>query len=190
MDFGFMHASAANYKWPNKATDRIVLSYDGFCAYLAIVDVASRRVWCFLTPSKEPPLHILRAFMAKFGRSDGCIRTDQGGELARSDAFQTAMLNKFGYVVEPTGANSPSQNGGIETYNGTLTVKVCTLLYGSGLPAKFWSSALLHSVYLHNCIVHSATEKTPYKGWYGCKLDLSHLKTFGSHVCVKQTGSR
>ncbi len=77
------------------------------------------------------------------------------------------MLNEFGYVVEPTGTDSPSQNGGVEIYNNTLASKVRTLLYGSGLPAKFWSAALLHAVYLHNWLIHSAINQTPYEAWYG-----------------------
>ena len=99
-------------------------------------------------------------------------------------------MHDFAYAVEPTGADSPSQNGGAEIYNNTLTVKVQTLLYGAGLPAKFWSAALLHAVYLHNRLVHLATNKTPYEGWTGGKPDISHLKTFGSRVCVKCTGMR
>jgi hypothetical protein len=67
-------------------------------------------------------------------------------------------------MVEPTGAVSPSQNGGAKIYNNTLAVKVQTLLYGAGLPAKFWLVALLHAMYLYNRLVHSATHKTPYKG--------------------------
>jgi hypothetical protein len=100
------------------------------------------------------------------------------------------MLDDFGYAVEPTGANSPSQNGGVEIFNGTLAVKVRTLPYGSGLPAKFWSSALLHATYLQNCLVHSVTGITPFEGWYGQQPNLSHLKCFGSRVCVKATGLR
>ncbi len=93
------------------------------------------------------------------------------------------MLQDFGYVVEPTGADSPSQNGGTEIYNNTLAVKVRTLLYGSGLPAEFWSAALLHTVYLHNRLVHSSmTNRTPFEGWHGHKPDVTRLKTFGSHV--------
>jgi hypothetical protein len=190
MDFAFMRASTSDYKRPNKHTDRIVTSYDGYSSHLVIVDSASRRVWAFLTKSKEPPLDILSAFMKKFGIGNGVVRTDQGGELARSAAYRELMLNTFGYVVEPTGADNPSQNGGAEIYNNTLAVKTRTLLYGAGLPAKFWSIALLHSVYLHNRRVHSATNKTPYEGWYGCKPNITHLKTFGSRVCVKRTGSR
>ena len=190
MDFAFMRSSTEDYKRPNKTTDRIVTSYDGHSSHLIIVDGASRRVWAFLTKSKEPPIDILRSFMTKFGIASGVVRTDQGGELARSTAFRNMMLKEFGYVVEPTGADSPSQNGGAEIYNNTLAVKVRTLLYGSGLSAKFWSAALLHAVYLHNRLVHSATGKTPYEGWYGRKPDVTHLKTFGSRVCVKRTGSR
>ena len=75
--------------------------------------------------------------MTKFGVGNGVVWTDQGGKLARSKSFHDMMLREFGYVVEPTGANSPSQNGGAEIYNNTLAVKVRTLLYGSGLSAKF-----------------------------------------------------
>ncbi len=190
MDFAFMRASTEDYKRPNKATDRIVTSYNGYSSYLVIVDSASRRVWGFLTKSKDPPIDILRAFLKKFGVGTGGIRTDQGGKLARSDTFRDMVLAKFGYIVEPTSADSPSQNGGAESYNHTLVVKVRTLLYGAGLPARFWSAALLHAVYLHNRLIHSATDRTPYKGWYGRKPDVTHFKTFGSPVCVKRTGSR
>jgi hypothetical protein len=84
----------------------------------------------------------------------------------------------------------PSQNGAAEIYNNKFAIKTRTLLYGSNLPAKYWSDALLHSVYLHNRLTHSATKKTPFEGYYGIKPDLSCLKVFGSRVCVKQSGSR
>ena len=147
--------------------DQIVTSYNGYSAHLIIVDSASRQVRAFLTKSKEPPVNILQAFMSKFGIRDGVIRTDQGGKLARSNSFCDVMLEEFGYVVEPTRVDSPSQNSGVERYNNILAVKVRTLLYGAGLPAKFWSAALLYAVYLHNRLVHLTINKTPYKGWYG-----------------------
>jgi hypothetical protein len=128
--------------------------------------------------------------MSKYGAGTGLIKTNQGGELARGKAFRNTMLQDFGYVIEPTSADSPSQNGGAEIYNNTLAVKVCTLLYGSGFPAKFLSAALLHVVYLHNRLVNFMTNKTPFKGWHGHKPNVTHLKTFGSRVCVKRTGSR
>jgi hypothetical protein len=128
--------------------------------------------------------------MRKFCLSNGIIRTNQGAKLARSNECWTAMLNEFDYVIEPTGADIPSQNSGAEIYNNTLTVKVRTLLYGSGLPAKFWSAALLHAVYLHNRLVCSATGRMPFEGWYARKPNVAYLKTFGSRVCVKRTGTQ
>ncbi len=100
------------------------------------------------------------------------------------------MLKKFDYIVEPTGANSPSHNGGGEIYNNTLVVKVRILLYNLDLPAKFWLAALLHMVYLHNCLVHSATSIIPFEGWFRQKSNVTYLKTFGSRVFVKRSGSR
>jgi hypothetical protein len=99
MDFGFMRSSTKDYKHPNKATDHVVMSYDGYSSHLVIVDGASRRVWVFLTKSKDPPIEILRTFVSKFGLAKGLIRTDQGGELAQSGIFRNMMLNKVGYVV-------------------------------------------------------------------------------------------
>ena len=102
--------------------------------------------------------------MKKFGVGNGVFGTDHGGEMACSTSFHDMMLCEFGYIVKPTGADNPSQNRGAKIYNNTLAVKVWTLLYGSSLLAKLWSAALLHAVYLHNWLVHSATNKTPCEG--------------------------
>jgi hypothetical protein len=143
MDFGFMRASSSDYTKPNKQLDRVVASWDGYSSYLLIVDEASRYIWVFLTRTKEPPLDIVDTFLDRFGhRNGGSIRSDQGGELARSFSYSDLPLRKHKYVVEPTGADSPSQNGAVEIYNAKLTVRTRTLLFGSGLPAKYWSSAL------------------------------------------------
>ncbi len=147
--------------------------------------------WVFMTSTKEPPLDIVDTFLSRFGHDlGGSIRMDQGGELARSLALLDLVLRKHNYVLEPTGADSPSQNGSVEIYNDKLAIRARTLLYGSGLPEKYWSSALMHSVYLHNRMVHATTRKTPFEGLYGVKQDIGHLKLFGSRVCVKQSGHR
>ncbi len=78
----------------------------------------------------------------------------------------------------------------MEIYNAKLAVRTRTLLFGSGLPAKYWSSALVHAVYLHNRLVHTVTRVTPFESFFGAQPDISCLKMFGSRVCVKRTGSR
>ena len=119
MDYGFMRASTSNFTKPNPKKDRVVLSYDGFSSYLAIVDDYSRYMWIFLRKSKEPPIEQATQLLTLNGRRSkegeligGVIRCDQGGELARCTEFRSTMLDKCNYVVEPTGADSPSQNGG------------------------------------------------------------------------------
>jgi hypothetical protein len=44
-------------------------------------------------------------------------------------------------------------------------------------------------VYLHNCLVHTTTKRTPFEAYYRICPDLAHLKLFGSRVCVKVSGS-
>ena len=191
MDFGFMRASTHDYATPNIETDRVVESFDGYVAYLIIVDETSKFVWIFLRKSKEPPIDLVSHFLQMYGRrSGGVIRCDQGGELARSSAFRETMMEKHLYVVEPTGADSPSQNGGAEKWNDTLAVTTRALLYGASLPAKYWSAALTHAAYLHNRRVHHGTFSTPFERWYGRKPNLRRLRVFGSRVCVKRTGYR
>ncbi len=154
------------------------------------MDEVSRYVWVFLRVSKDPPLDIVREFLHLHGHEDGgSIRTDQGGKLVRSLEFQDLILWTFHYTLEPTGADSPSQNGAVENYNDKFAVRTRTLLFGSSLPADYWSAALIHTVYLHNRLVHSETSrKTPFEGYYGITPDLAFLKLFGSRVCVKRTG--
>ncbi len=147
-------------------------------------------MWVFLTKSKDPPLDIIDSFLKKFGHDDGgSIHSDQDGKLAKSATLANMVLRNHNYVFERTGADSPSQNGAVETYNDKLAVRTRTLLYGAALPAKYWSAALLHAVYLNSRLVHTITKKTPFEGFYGHKPDIEYLKMFGSCVCVKQSGN-
>jgi hypothetical protein len=191
MDFGFMRASVDDYSWASKSKDCLVHLYNGYTLYLLVVNEAWQFIWVFSTLSKDPQLDIVAEFLQQHGHKDsGCVQTDQGGKLAWSHAFQDMLLWDYHYTLEPTGSDSPSQNGAAEIYNNKFGIKTRTLLYGSGLPAKYWSAALCHSVYLHNCLVHHKTKKTPFKGYYGLRPDLSQLKVFGSRVCVKRAGNR
>ena len=179
MDFGFLRASTATFGRPNVGTDKVVRLFDGYESYLLAVDEASRHVWVFLTESKEPPTETVTAFLHRYGHKDGgMIRCDQGGELARSEDFRTRVFKECDYVVEPTGADDPSQNGGAETWNGTFAVTVRALLYGAALSAMYWSAALVHAVFLHNVWVHSRMGRTPHEAWYGSSPDLKRLRMF------------
>jgi hypothetical protein len=119
--------------------------------------------------------------------SGGVIRTDLGGELAMSTAPQTTVFKETKYIIKPTGADSLLQNAGAEQLNQTLIITTQSLIYGSGLPACYWSADLLPAAYFHNCRVHS-TKITPFEVWFGKCPDLHHLQVFGSRVCDKKSG--
>ncbi len=190
MAFGFLRASSMDLSHPHKASDQVVYSYDGYTSYRLIVDEASCYVWVFFTHNKTPPLNIVGEFLKTHGLPDGgFIRTDQGRELAGSHLFLNTCGNNH-YISEPTGADTPSQNGAVKIYNNKFGSRVRLLLYRSCQPAKYWSDALRHCVYLHNRLVHTTTKRTPFKGYYGHKPDLSCLKVFGSRVYVKRAGDR
>ncbi len=166
-------------------------SYNGYTSYLLVINEVSQYAWVFLTKSKDPPLDIAWAFLRLHGHTDGgCIRTDQGGEFASSSTFGYLVLKEFSYTLKPMGTDSPSQNGAVDIYNDKLGIHTHSLLYGSGLPATYWSAALIHAVYLHNRLVHSATLCTPFESYYSMKPDLQYLKTVGSWVCIKCKDNR
>ncbi len=73
--------------------------------------------------SKEPPLDIIDRFLDCFGHKQGdSIRTDQGSKLAHSFALSDTVLQMHRYVMEPTGAVSPLQNGAVKIYNDKLAI--------------------------------------------------------------------
>jgi hypothetical protein len=189
MDFGYLRASTFDFSRPDKSSDRVVTSFDGYNSYLLIIDEFTKYVWIYLCVSKEPPIAMIHLHLDQFGSKSGHIRCDKGGELAGCAAFVSGMAER-GFVVEPTGSDSPEQNKQAEKWNDIFGVTVRVLLYGSGLPAIFWSAALIHAAYLHNRRVHKAILMTPFEAWHGFKPDLRRLRVFGSRVCVKRTGKR
>jgi hypothetical protein len=77
MDVGFMYSLRPNYRSPRLGLNRVVECFEGYSAYLIIVDKASRYVWVLLRKSKEPPTNLVLAFLAIHGSPDGgVIRTD------------------------------------------------------------------------------------------------------------------
>jgi hypothetical protein len=113
-DFGFIRSSTSNYSHPNPTTDRIVHLVDGFNCYLLVVDEFLHYAWVFVCASKEPPIEEMSAFLWVFSLADGgVLQCDQGRELAKSTKWHSNMLMEFNYKVELTGADSPSQNGGV-----------------------------------------------------------------------------
>jgi len=63
------------------------------------------------------------------------------------------------------------------------------MLIASGLPEFLWEMAVTHAAYIQNlCYTKYITHATLYQLWNGRKLNVSHLKEFGTLVWVLTQG--
>ena len=115
------------------------------------------------------------------------IRSDRGGEFT-SDEFKS-LCDKSGIKKQFTAPYTPQQNDVVERKNRTIMGLVRSMLKEEHLPLELWGEAISTCVYvLKRSSTKGAKGKTPYEKWNGRKLDMSHLKIFGSVVFVKTTG--
>ena len=114
-------------------------------------------MWVFLTKNKCPPIHLIDCFLQTYGLQDDTVkiaRTGQGGELARSTIFCKTVA-QCGYQVEITGTDNSSQNSKMERPHQTLAAMMQSCLENAGLHKKYWSDALLHSVFVKKKAYHT-----------------------------------
>ena len=187
MDFGFVRGSTYTLKQENGPT---ITSKDGYNSYLIIVDRATRYMWVFLTKSKHPPVHVARKVLRKFKATNPhrTVRTDQGKELGKSEAFRT-MIGDEGFNLELTGAEASSQNGIAEAPNRVLAQMMRCTLYSADLGPEYWSYALRLSVYVKNRLPHTSINTTPFQALTGQRPDVSKMRIFGSRVCARIPGA-
>jgi deoxyuridine 5'-triphosphate nucleotidohydrolase len=187
MDYGFMRGSGFATK---DLEGHTITSIDGYRSYLLIICRKSRYIWVFLPKTKQPPLPIVQRFLQEHGNNTTTkhiIRTDEGGELWGSGAFKS-VIDASGYLLEPTAADAPFQNGMAERPNRTLGNMVQCLLHGTNLGPEYWSFTLQHAVYLKNHLPHRMIDTTPYQAYSGLRPSAKYLRVFGCPVIVKLPG--
>jgi hypothetical protein len=91
--------------------------------------------------------------------------------------------------MELTGSDAAYENGKVDWPNVTFSAMVRCLLYSAGLSAIFWSAALVHAVYLNNCMYHKVLRHTPHETWTGEKPPLAHLCSFSALVTARELES-
>nr|GEW34396.1 retrovirus-related Pol polyprotein from transposon TNT 1-94 [Tanacetum cinerariifolium] len=95
------------------------------------------------------------------------------------------QLNKKEY----SNPRTPQQNGVAERKNKTLIEASRTMLADSKLHTMFWTEAVRTACYVLNRVsVTSPHDKTPYALLTGNIPSVSHLKPFGCHVTILNTG--
>ena len=109
--------------------------------------------------------------------------TDWGKEFVNIEFG--AYLTECGIVHERSAPYAHEQNGAAERVNRTILEKARCLLFQCGLSTKYWPFATEAAIYLYNRTWHSAIGKTPFEARFGKKLDIAHIRLFGSIAYVK-----
>ena len=143
MDFGFVRGKEilqpkASENFTENHHQPILTSKDGFNCYLLVVDEYSRYLWIFLFASKSPPVDTVTKFLNTHGLSSGpkWIRTDQGGELAKSTKFRKC-INDAKYTLETTAPGFSFQNTIAERPHYTLADMMQTMLSDANLSSTY-----------------------------------------------------
>ena len=157
-------------------------SIRGFTAALLIVDARSRKQWKFLTHSKTPPLEICHWFFNQLrlsGRPIQFVRTDRGGELARSAEFCDLLVH-HSITLQQTAGYTSFLNGKAERHIQTAKNLTRCIHIDSGLDDKFWCFADEYSTTIYNSISHSALDgESPDYIWYKKRCSIHDVRCFG-----------
>lgn len=117
------------------------------------------------------------------------IRTDQGGELAKSSTYCN-LIQKHNHILETTGSDKSFQKALTERPHRAYGEIMRTMVQGAGLRNTYWNYVLLHTVYLKNRLTHAASKATQYENYTGMKPYLSHLRIFWNFFTSKNPSDR
>lgn len=160
---------------------------------LTFIDDFSRKVFVYFLKEKSEVLDTFiefKAFVEK--QTKRCIkifRTDNGGEYCSRRFNQFCKVNGIHHQL--TNAHTPQQNGVAERMNRTIQEKARCMIFDAGVDDSYWAEACNMACHVINrSVCASLVNKTPEEVWTGRKVDVSHLRIFGTPVMVhipKQT---
>ena len=151
-------------------------SLSGHKYFVTFIDDCSHCCAVYFLKHQSEVLTKFKEFEATMTNDCGhkieALKTDNGSKYI-SNEFKDYLKSR-GICYELTVLYTPEQNGVAKRLNRTLMEAdrfwIKQYLLGRG------SSNYSLSIY---CSVITATDKTPYKRWYGRKSDLSNLRLFG-----------
>ena len=115
------------------------------------------------------------------------IRTDHGGEFENHDFSELCEENGIDHNF--SAPRTPQQNGVVERKNRVLTEMARSMLNEKEVSQVFWADAMSTACYISNrAYICKGLDKTPYELYKGRKLNISHLKIFGSKCYIHNNG--
>ena len=163
-----------------------VPSIHGHKYFITIVDDYSRFVWIILIKSKsEVSLHIqqfITLIENQFHITPKTLRSDNGLEF-----HMPSFYNAKGILHQKSCVEAPQQNSRVERKHQHILNVGRALLFQSKLPNCYWSSVVLHAIFLINRVTTPLlNHKSPYHVLYDKVPDSNTFKVFGC-LCFAST---
>ena len=160
-----------------------VTSYNGKRWMLTFVDEFTSFVTVYLLENKSEVFSKFKSYEAQvtnhFNRGICELRSDNGPEY-RNSAFESFCDSK-GITMGHTVPFCSPMNGRAKRFNRSIMDKARTVLLQSKLDLKFWSEAVLYSVFCINRTLNFR-DKLPAKLWYGRDVDYNKFHVFGCNA--------
>lgn len=119
----------------------------------------------------------------QFERRVKCLRSDNGTEIRNAKTKE--LLEKLGVFHSKSSAYTPQQNGRIEREMRTVVESARSAIHGRKLNENLWAEAVNYAVFtLNQSGTSTLSGKSPADLWYGRRLDLKQLKSFGCDCYV------
>ena len=116
------------------------------------------------------------------GRQVVNIKTDLGGELARSSEFCNLLVKEYQCGLQTTGGYSSWINGKTERHIRTLENTARKIRGDANLPPTLWCYSYEHATYVYGVMIHSVTQKSPDYQLYGIGRSIYDFRVWGCHI--------
>jgi hypothetical protein len=140
-----------------------------------------------LLECKTEAAETLKTVVVRLERQSGKklkrLRTDVGNEWLNKTVGDFCRRN--GILHETTVPYTPEQNSVVERAIATYFEMVRCMLHSARMDLRYWGEALLYAIHVRNLSPTSTIQdRVPAHVWTGRKLDVSHLRVFGSTAYV------
>ena len=116
------------------------------------------------------------------GRQVVNIRTDLGGELARSSEFYDLLVKDYQCGLQTTCGYSSWLNGKAERHIRTLENTARKIRGDANLSATLWCYLYEHATDVYGAMIHSVTQESPDYQWYGTRRSIYDFRVWGFHI--------
>lgn len=120
----------------------------------------------------------LKMVKNQFGRTIKCLKSDNGTEIKNANVKN--LLQELGIRHGKSTAYSPQENGRIEREMRTVVEAARSTIHARNLEENLWAEAVNYAVFrLNQTGTSTVQDKSPADLWFGRKVDISKLHSFG-----------